>query len=530
MNIGNNVPVRKDVIVIGAGISGLAAAKCLAESGLEPVVLERTGEVGGLWTFREHDYGVMRFTHINVSKYNYCFSDFPFPEEAPDYPHNTDMAQYIQDYCKHFDVYRHIRFHRKVLSVERIDNQWKVTAQEVGDDGRMVKGLSTQEVFISKFLVIASGHHTKPTLPKFPGQDSFQGEAIHSVDFNDALSNGMVGKRVLVVGIGNSAVDAAANCASVGRCKSVYISSRSGAWVVPNYIFGYPTDLYACRVFLMLPWKFATHVLETVIKLISGNPNRWNLNPKMHALQTQPTVSPTLIHHIQRHEVKVVPNIQRIENKTVFFMNGENAEFDHIIYCTGYKVDLPFLSDDLRDTMLDQDTNTFKLYKNVFSPEVGHSLAFIGFVQPASGGILSMAETQSRWFTHLCKGKVKLPSQTDMVKSMKAELEAVSTRYYQSARHTLQRDPIVYNDQVAAFFGAKPSLIKHPKLLWNLLWGSGGAYQWRLDGPYSWKGAAAAVKKVPITDMMNYTGVVVIGLLAILLFWVFTMFGFGFGL
>ncbi|XP_069104182.1 flavin-containing monooxygenase 5-like isoform X1 [Argopecten irradians] len=518
MEIGSNPPVRKDVIIIGAGISGIAAAKCLHESGLDPIVLERTGDVGGLWTFRENDYGVMRFTHINVSKYNYCFSDFPFPEEMPDFPHNTDMAQYIRDYCTKFDVYQHIRFYHKVLTVERTGEEWKVKCQEVGEDGKTVKSINKPEIFISKFLAIATGHHAKPSLPNFPGMDSFKGEAIHAVNFNDALSNGMVGKRVLVVGIGNSAVDAAVNCASVGRCKSVYISSRSGAWVFSNYVLGFPADLYACRVFLKLPWKLATYILELIIKLISGNPKKWNLNPKMHALQTQPTVSPTLIHHIQRREVKVVPNIQRIENNEVFFMNGEHAEFDHIIYCTGYKVDLPFLSDDLQKLVLDKDTNAVKLYKSVFNPDIGPSLAFIGFVQPASGGVLSMSETQSRWFAELCKGKVKLPSKSDMFDSMKSEKESVSSRYYHSPRHTLQKDPVIYNDEIAGFIGAKPTFLQNPRLFWHLLWSSCGSYQWRLQGPHAWSGATEAVRKVPITDFMNLFGVVVFGIIAFILY------------
>lgn len=208
---------RPDVIVIGAGISGIATAKCLRDAGLTTVVLERTGEVGGLWMFRENDYGVMRFTHINVSKYNYCFSDYPFPEETADYPHNTDMAQYIVDYMKAFNLQENIKFHRKVMSVDRIGEEWQVKVKQVDEDGQTVLDSLPEEIYRSKFIAIATGHHAKPTMAKFLGQDSFKGEIIHSVKFNDAISNGMTGKRVLVVGIGNSAVDVAVNCATVGR-------------------------------------------------------------------------------------------------------------------------------------------------------------------------------------------------------------------------------------------------------------------------------------------------------------------------
>lgn len=513
---------RPDVVVIGAGISGIAAAKCLLDAELSVVVLERTGDVGGLWTFRENDYGVMRFTHINVSKYNYCFSDFPFPDKAPDYPHNTDMANYIVDYMKHFNIQECIRFHTKVIGVEKIGDLWQVTVRHVAEDGHTILDSLDTEIYRAKYIAIATGHHATPQYAKFPGQDSFKGEIIHSVKFNDVVSNGMVGKRVLVVGIGNSAVDVAVNCASVGRCRSVYISTRSGAWIIPNYIFGHPTDLYACRLLFMLPWKLANFIFENIIKLLSGNPRRWQLNPKMKVLQTQPTISPTLIHHIQRREIKVVPNIQRIEGSKVFFMNGESAEFDHIVLCTGYKIDLPYLCDTIREVVLDEERNDIKLYKNVFSPEVGPSLAFIGFVQPASGGVLTMSELQARWFAELCKGLVKLPSKEDMEESIKMEKQQCEEKYFQSARHTIQKDPILYNDEIASFIGAKPNPLRFPDLAWRLLLGSCGAYRWRLQGPNKWQGAKAAVKNVPVTELMHYTGILLVVAVVIITCFLYT--------
>ena len=100
------------------------------------------------------------------------------------------------------------------------------------------------------------------------------------------------------------------------RCPKVHLSTRSGAWIIPNYISGYATDLYACRTFLSLPWKLSTNIMEAVIKFIYGDPKLYKLNPKMRALQTQPTVSPTLIHHIQRKHVEIKPNIKvYFENK-----------------------------------------------------------------------------------------------------------------------------------------------------------------------------------------------------------------------
>ncbi|ESP00865.1 hypothetical protein LOTGIDRAFT_172967 [Lottia gigantea] len=510
-------PIKKDAVIIGAGISGLAAAKCLKDDGFDVVILERTGEVGGLWTFRENDYGVMRFTHINVSKYNYCFSDFPFPENVGDYPHNSDMAKYIYDYTTHFKLDQIIQFNTKVVSLEKKGDEWEVITVRMEDDGQTGTETNDKQVYIAKYVAIATGHHAEPTFPEFKGQETFKGEIIHSVKYKDCITNGMVGKRVLVVGIGNSAVDIATECASAGRCKSVFITTRSGAWVVPNYIFGYPTDTYACRAFFLLPWKWANFIFENIIKLVSASPRRWGLNPKMKALQTQPTVSPTLIHHIQRQQIKIVPNILRVEGSRVEFVDGQSAEFDVIILCTGYKISLPYLQKTIRDKVLEEESNTIRLYKNVFSPDIGSSLAFIGFVQPASGGVLTMSEIQARWFSALCHGSVRLPSKQIMLESMKEEKMAYSERYYRSNRHTIQKDPIVYNDDIASMIGAKPNILKHPSLAWRLMLSSCGAYQWRLQGPNKWSGSEEAVRKVPLTELMNYSAIVLLFIIGLLL-------------
>ncbi|XP_070539185.1 flavin-containing monooxygenase 5-like isoform X2 [Ptychodera flava] len=502
------------VCVIGAGISGLVTAKCFKEANFDTVVLERTDEIGGLWTFREKiSYGVMRCTHINVSKHNYCFSDFPFPDDVPDYPHHSHMAKYIVDYAQHFGVTDLIRFQTEAKKLEKKDDEWHVTTVKLEDDGKGGYISTDEELIIAKYVAIATGHHVTPSWAKFPGQESFKGEIIHGVDYKDPVTNRLVGSRVLVVGIGNSAVDVATDCASVGRCKAVHLSTRSGAWIVPNYIFGFPTDHYSCRAFLWLPWQFGNYVFEKVITLINGNPKRWNLNPKMKALQTQPTVSPTLIHMIQRGYIEIHSNISKISGKTVHFTDGSTAEVDHVIYCTGYSISLPFLSDDVRQKVLEEGSNRIKLYKNVFSPELDHTLSFIGFLQPASGGLLSMSETQARWQVELCKGKVKLPSKSAMLSGIKADQESCDKRYYASARHTIQKDPILYCDEVSSFFGAKPQIWRHPTLAWKLLFGTCGAAQYRLQGPHQWDKAYKTVKSLPVTDLIHYSAVLIIGVL-----------------
>ena len=149
--------------VIGAGISGVTAAKNLTQDGLSVVVLEAEDHVGGLWQFTERGYGVMRFTHINVSKHNYCFSDFPFPDDTPDYPHWDHMARYVNDYVDHFNVRPLIRFNTRVQRLYRdADGKGWVLETETTSGQR--------DTIRAGAVAIASGHHAKPILASFPGE------------------------------------------------------------------------------------------------------------------------------------------------------------------------------------------------------------------------------------------------------------------------------------------------------------------------------------------------------------------------
>lgn len=424
------------------------------------------------------------------------------------------MAEYINSYAEHFGIKDHISFSTKVVRVEKVSEGWKITSVKVDNEGKDQHNY--KETFV-KFVAIATGHHAKPSMPHFDGQETFPGRIFHSVEYKNATSNGLVGKKVVVVGIGNSAVDVAVNVVELGGKKPVSIATRSGAWIIPNYILGFPADHYACRLFLWLPWGLSNFIFEFVIKCVSGSPWQLNLNPKMRARQTQPTVSPTLVHHIQRRNVMVKPNIAAVEGNKVVFTDGTKTTTDAIVCCTGYKIDLPFLDSSLKDLVVEENSNKIKLFKHVFVPEIGASLAFIGFVQPTSGGLLSVSEIQARWFSELCKGVIKLPLVEKMQQEIKQDQQKNESTYFASARHTIQQDPLNYNDEIASYFGAKPQLWKHPSLAWHLIVSSCGAAQWRLQGPHKWNRAKNVVYAVPITPLMHYGTLFVLVLLLLII-------------
>ena len=190
------------------------------------------------------------------------------------------MYNYVRSYADKHKLFENIVFNTSVLSLEEYVGDKKQVFKTIQNYDRLWKLIckntetETETIYITPYVLIASGHHSVPKIPKFKGQDTFTGDIFHSVKYKSATFNNMSGKRVLVVGIGNSAVDIATNLVNEGRCPKVCISTRSGAWIIPNYVGGFATDLYACRFFLNIPWKIGNSILENNIKFIYGDPKK----------------------------------------------------------------------------------------------------------------------------------------------------------------------------------------------------------------------------------------------------------------
>ena len=211
---------KKRVLIIGAGASGLTAIKCCVDEGLEPVCLERTDDIGGLWNYtdgvREHQACVMKTTVINTSKEMMCYSDCPIPTDFPIFMHNTKVQEYFRLYADKFDMHKYITFNMEILKVEPTEDfettgQWAVKIQN----------RKTEEVKDEVFdaVMVCTGHHAEKNIPTFPGLDKFQGRVVHTHDYKD--HKGLEDKRVLVIGIGNSGGDVAVELGRI--CKQVVL-------------------------------------------------------------------------------------------------------------------------------------------------------------------------------------------------------------------------------------------------------------------------------------------------------------------
>ncbi|XP_027627346.1 putative dimethylaniline monooxygenase [N-oxide-forming] 6 isoform X3 [Tupaia chinensis] len=233
--------MSKRVAVIGAGVSGLAAIRSCLEEGLEPTCFERSNDIGGLWKFSDHAEegraSIYRSVFTNSSKEMMCFPDFPYPDDYPNYMHHSKLQEYIKTFAQKKNLLRYIRFETLVSSIKKCPSfletgQWVIVTEK---DGK-------QEFAVFDAVMVCSGHHVYPNLPtdSFPGLDKFQGSHFHSRDYKG-------GKRVLVIGLGNSGSDIAVELSHLAT--QVIISTRSGSWVMSRvWDDGYPWDmLYVTR-------------------------------------------------------------------------------------------------------------------------------------------------------------------------------------------------------------------------------------------------------------------------------------------
>ncbi|NXF73361.1 FMO5 monooxygenase, partial [Sclerurus mexicanus] len=482
------------VAIIGAGASGLCALKCCLDEGLEPTCFERSKDIGGLWRFEEHPEdgraSIYRSVIINTSKEMMCFSDFPIPEDFPNYMHNSKIMEYFRMYAQHFDLLRHIRFRTSVCRVSKrpdfaTTGQWEVVTESEGK----------QEAAVFDAVLVCSGHHTDAHLPlnTFPGLEKFEGWYLHSRDYKSPQP--FMEKRVVVVGTGNSGVDIAVELSHAA--KQVFLSTKRGTWVLHRLAnSGYPSDFSYISRFLqflqnLLPQNVTNCFLEGKLNTRFDH-TLYNLKPQHRVLDQHPTINDDLPNRIISGRVRVKPNIQEFTETSAIFEDGTREDIDAVVFATGYSFSFPFLEGCVKVVK-----NQIPLYKFVFPPDLEKpTLAFIGLVQPL-GAIMPISELQCRWATHVFKGLRDLPPLADMWAEITQTRDRMARRYVKSQRHTIQVDYIPYMDELACQLGVKPNLLTlfltDPKLAMEVVFGPCTPYQYRLQGPGAWAGAREAI-------------------------------------
>jgi flavin-binding monooxygenase-like protein len=308
---------REKMAIIGAGPVGLGMAKALKVSGIPYDQFEADDDVGGNWY-----HGVYFTTHTISSRRVTEYPEYPMPAEYPDYPSQNQVLAYLRDYTRHFALADNISFNTKVLMARpRPDQLWDVT-------------LATGETRTYKGLVVSNGHDWSRRYPEYPGE--FAGEYIHSKDYKRPEQ--LAGRRVLVIGAGNSASDIASEAARVGLSSDV--SMRRGYWFVPKILFGKPFH----EAFpLATPIWLHRLLLRMVLKIAVGDYRRYGLQRPDHKLFTSvPTVSSELLHYLRHGRITPRPDVARFDGNRVEFVDGSAGTYDLVVCATGFNLEFPF--------------------------------------------------------------------------------------------------------------------------------------------------------------------------------------------
>lgn len=421
--------------IVGAGASGLAVAKTFKQRGIPFDCLERETDIGGLWNAGTPTGVVYKTCHMVSSTEHTGFEDFPFSEDYPLYPSHAQALDYLRAYAREFGILDAIEFGKTVERVTQDDTgQWIV--QVAGErEPRRYRG-----------LIVANGHHDVPRLPDYPG--TFTGEMIHSRAYKGPEQ--LAGKRVLLVGAGNSGCDIAID--GVHHGASIIHSMRRGYYFVPKFTFGKPTDdtvEFAER--LHLPRWIKQRIYRLVNWLLVGPASRHGLpTPSQEILDTHPTISSEIPGLVAHGRITVKPDIAEFCGRKVRFTDGSEAEVDMVIYATGYQISIPFMDERL---LLDASGRP-KLYLNTFHPERDDLFA-AGLVQ-ANGSIWRLADYQAQLIASYIVAMAQFPDKAQWFRKLKsAGATAIAGRgsFVASDRHKLEHDYYEYRRALKRLLG-----------------------------------------------------------------------------
>ncbi|XP_047695655.1 dimethylaniline monooxygenase [N-oxide-forming] 4 isoform X1 [Prionailurus viverrinus] len=486
--------MARRVAVIGAGVSGLSSIKCCLDEDLEPTCFERSNDIGGLWKFTETSKDgmtrVYRSLVTNVCKEMSCYSDFPFQEDYPNYMNQGKFWDYLQEFAEHFDLLKYIRFRTTVCSVTKRPDfsetgQWDVVTET---EGKWDRG-------VFDAVMVCTGHFLNPHLPleSFPGIHKFKGQILHSQEYKSP--EGFQGKRVLVIGLGNTGGDVAVELSRTAA--QVLLSTRTGAWVIHRCSNGgYPYNMVITRRYL----NFMAQVLPScVLNWIQERQMNKRFNHENYGLSITKGRKPKFIVNdelpicILCGTVTMKTSVKEFTETSAAFEDGTVEEnLDVVIFTTGYTFSFPFLEEPLKSLC----TKKIFLYKQVFPSNLERAtLAIIGLIS-LKGSILSGTELQARWATRVFKGLCKIPPSPKLM----AEATKKEQLIERGVMKDISKDKleyITYMDDIAACIGTKPSVpflfLKDPRLAWEVFFGPCTPYQYRLKGPGKWDGARNAI-------------------------------------
>lgn len=466
----------ENVAIIGAGPSGLVAAKELRAYGLTPVVLEKKDVIGGLW--KSSTGSTWETLQTNLSEKTCKFSDFPWPQGTPDFPNQQQMYQYFCSYARHFHLEQYIHLNANVQSVEKKDEQWQVKWIENGEE----KSASFE------YIVIATGIFSKTFIPDIKGLDTFKGRSIHSEQYK--TPHAFAGRKVLVLGNAFSGTEISAEIAATAQ-KVVHVF-RKPNWVIPRY---FPTKLEGQQIPLDYPFFKLANIFKPTLPPIEKYQaiHRWyaSLSPqgKIHQdleitdFEKPPyvAISDTYLDQVKLGAVRPKKStVTSINESRISFADGEIEEFDDLIFATGYETNLSYLSDEILQSLEYASKNRFKpiiLYRCTLGKD-----PTIGFIGMERGPYLGVQELQARLIAGIFSKAIPFPSPEEIEKGLEVE-RAIRQ---QNPQPQFPQNYVMQSENFAEMIRAQPNYeqlkIDHPQLYDQLMNGFYDNAHFRLFG------------------------------------------------
>ncbi|HZI91828.1 MAG TPA: FAD-dependent oxidoreductase [Thermoleophilaceae bacterium] len=408
---------RLRAAVVGAGPAGLTTLVALTRAGIDATCFEKADRPGGLWAYGAPLSGAYRSLHLNTSKARTELAGFPMPAEWPDFPSHERIGEYFQRYVDESGVRERARFG---AAVERAEHHpgggWAVSAEDGFEDE-------------FDALVVASGHNWEPRLPDPPYPGSFDGTQIHAHDYREP--DLLDGRKVLVVGMGNSAMDIAVESSTVA--ERTFLSTRRGTRIVPKYVFGKPADQVTSPTMARLHWRLRQPITHALLRAAVGRPQSYGLPaPEAGFLRSHPTISDAVLSRLTHGEIAPKPGVQSLDGDGVRFADGTREEIDTIVWCTGYRVTVPYVD----ESVLGAPPGELPLFKRMFHHELD-DVFFIGLVQ-TTGSAIPVVERQSALLADHLTGRYALPAKPRRRNDARRRRRAAAKRYGERGRPHLR--------------------------------------------------------------------------------------------
>jgi dimethylaniline monooxygenase (N-oxide forming) len=409
------------VCVIGAGMSGLAAANALASTGCHLTCYEAGSAAGGMWRY-ENDSGLSAAyasLHTNTSRRRMQYPSTPMSDSVPEFPHHSDMLAYLEAYAERNELKRHFRFRAPVRSVRRVERDgrgcWEVLAA----------GAQAEQF---DWVIVATGHYSEPALPELPGE--FSGSSVHVRDYR--TPDPFAGKRVIVVGGAQSALDIVAEIATVA--EHAILACDQVHHLLPRRVLGRPLDEFDNSSALAVPLPLVRLMLRALMRVGRATPDRGTLPRARHRLfetRWPAVVSPESQAAVTARAFESRARVSALAGEEIVFADGTRARADALVFATGYRISFPFLDDGLGRGRGWE----FPLYRRILSPHAP-GLAFVGVLEPGPG-LFEIVERQAQWLAAAIAAELPMPEQRAMWRAIDAGERRSRRQFARTGRHTI---------------------------------------------------------------------------------------------